>query len=106
MTITNTVEKCIVTCYIIENVKPKKNGGPGLTVEIDGAKFGKHKYNRGKVVEGNWVLGGTCRETKEIFVMKVEKRDKDTLIPINEKYVEIESTIISDCWAAYKCLSK
>ena len=84
----------------------KKNGGPGLTVEIDGAKFGKRKCNRGRGVEGNWVLGGICRETKEIFLMKVEKRDKDTLIPINEKYVEIESTIISDCWAAYKCLSK
>ncbi|CAG2189290.1 unnamed protein product [Mytilus edulis] len=76
-----------ICCYVVENIKPQKIGGPGLIVEIDEAKFGKRKYNRGRVVDGNWVLGGICRETKEIFLMKVDKRDKDTLIPIIEQYV-------------------
>ena len=34
----------------------------------------------------------------------MEKRDKETLIPLIEKYVEKGSTIITDCWASYKCL--
>ncbi|CAG2256387.1 unnamed protein product [Mytilus edulis] len=92
-----------ICCYVVENIKPQKNGGPGLIVEIDEAKFGKRKYNRERVVDGNWVLGGICRETKEIFLMKVEKRDEDTLIPIIEQYVEKGSTSTTDCWASYKC---
>ena len=34
----------------------------------------------------------------------MEKRDKETLIPLIEKYVVKGSTIITDCWASYKCL--
>ncbi len=32
-------------------------GGPVRIVEIDETKFGKRKYNRGKRVEGSWILG-------------------------------------------------
>ena len=95
-----------ICCYIIEKIKPTKIGGPGLIVEIDEAKFGKRKYNRGRTVDGNWVLGGICRETRGIFLVKVEKRDKNTLIPLIEKYVEKGSTIITDCWASYNSLDQ
>ena len=94
-----------ICCYIVENIKPQKIGGPGFIVEIDEAKFRKRKYNRGRVVDGNWVLGGICRETRSIFLIKVEKRDKETLIPLIEKYVEKGSTVITDCWASYQCLN-
>ena len=81
-TVNDFYNYCREICsYIVENVKPQKIGGPGLTVEIDETKFGKRKYNRGRVIEGNWVLGGICRETKSIFLVKVGKRDKETLIP-------------------------
>ncbi|CAG2233942.1 unnamed protein product [Mytilus edulis] len=30
-----------ICCYVVENIKPQKIGGPGLIVEIDEAKFGK-----------------------------------------------------------------
>ncbi|KII70911.1 hypothetical protein RF11_03727 [Thelohanellus kitauei] len=33
-------------------------GGPGSVVEIDGAKIGKRKYNRGLWLEGYWIFGG------------------------------------------------
>ena len=34
----------------------KKIGGEGKVVEIDELKFGKRKYNVGRVVEGQWVF--------------------------------------------------
>jgi hypothetical protein len=36
-------------------------GGPGSVVEIDEAKFGRRKFNRGRIVEGQWVFGGIER---------------------------------------------
>ena len=79
-------------------------GGPGTVVEIDEAKFGKRKYNKGRPVEGTWVLGGICRETGDMFMEVVEKRDKATLIPIILRRVHPGTTIITDCWKAYSNL--
>jgi len=31
-------------------------GGPGVVVEIDEAKFGKHKFNTGRLIDGTWVF--------------------------------------------------
>ena len=81
-------------------------GGIGLTVEIDESKFGKRKYNRGRVIEGQWVLGGICRETKQVFMTTVPSRDKNTLLPILKKKIKPGTTIISDCWKSYDCLSQ
>ena len=83
-----------------------KIGGPGTHVEIDESKFGKRKYNRGHVIEGQWVLGGICRETKEIFLVTVPSHDKETLIPIIKDKIKPGTTILSDCWKTYDCLEK
>lgn len=32
-------------------------GGEGVVVEIDECKIGKIKFNRGRLVEGVWILG-------------------------------------------------
>ena len=81
-------------------------GGRGLTVEIDKSKFGRRKYNRGRVIEGQWIFGGICRETKEFFVVPVDKRDSTTLIPIILARIKQGTTIISDCWKSYNILSQ
>ena len=83
-------------------------GGENLTVEIDEAKFGKRKYNRGRAVEGQWVVGGICRETDEIFVALCpdNKRDSQTLLTIIEQHVDNRSTVITDCWKAYDQLEQ
>ena len=81
-----------------------KIGGEGQIVEIDESKFGKRKYNVGRVVDGQWVFGGLCRETRECFMVPVEKRDSATLLGIIKEKIAPGTTIISDCWKAYKCL--
>ena len=41
-------------------------------VEIDESKFVKRKYNKGKARKcEDWVLGGICRETGQVFMAKL-----------------------------------
>lgn len=84
---------------------PMKLGGPGKIVEIDESKFGKRKYHRGHHVEGQWVFGGYERGSGRVFMIAVEKRDANTLIPIIQQWIEPGTTIISDFWKAYDCLN-
>ena len=79
----------------------KKIGGANCTVEIDEAKFGKRKFNRGRMVEGQWVLGGICRETKETFFVPVEDRTSETLIGLIKKHVKTGSILHTDCFKSY-----
>ena len=81
-------------------------GGPGTTVEIDESKFGKMKYHRGRPIEGKWVFGGICRETKACFLVPVERRDRDTLLPIIRAHILPGTRVMSDLWKAYDCLTK
>lgn len=80
----------------------EKIGGPGLTVEIDESVIAKRKHNRGRTVKERWVFGGICVETDEMFMLQVERRDAQTLLPILEANVAPGSIIHSDGWAAYQ----
>ena len=51
------------------NNSVEKIGGEGEIVKIDESKFGKQKYNVGRVIEGQWVFGGVCRNTKGFFIV-------------------------------------
>ncbi|XP_068214527.1 uncharacterized protein [Palaemon carinicauda] len=93
---------CRDVCSDILLIDNKKIGGPGHVVEIDESKFGKQKYGRGDPVDGVWVFGGIDRQTRETFFQVVEHRSAATLIPILVEFVHPETTIISDCWKAYK----
>lgn len=42
-----------------------------VIVEIDESKFGRRKYNRGRV-EGQWLFGGFLRGTGRVFIVPVE----------------------------------
>lgn len=88
----------------ITNMEPI--GGVGKIVEIDESKFGKRKYHRGHRVEGQWVFGGIERESGKCFLVPVEKRDRETLIPIIKKHILPGTTIMSDCWRPYDVLGQ
>lgn len=93
-----------VFIYCSYNNTAQLLGGDGKTVEIDEAKFGKRKYHRGRIIEGQWVFGGIERESKEVFVVAVPDRTSATLIGIIKERIRPGTTIISDCWRAYDAL--
>ncbi|XP_071575579.1 uncharacterized protein [Temnothorax nylanderi] len=71
------VSFCREVCIYWAKKNSTKLGGPNKIVEIDEAKIGKRKYNRGRIIEGKWIFGGYKRGT----------------------------TIMSDCWRSYNCLN-
>ena len=97
---------CREVCEIVLLESSEKIGGQGKTVEIDESKFGKRKHHRGHHVEGQWVFDGIETESRNCFMVAVEKRDEGTLLPIIEKWIEPGTTIVSDCWKAYSNLEK
>jgi len=81
----------------------EKIGGPNKTVEID-IKFGRCKYQRGHAVKVQWVSGGVEREFGKTFLVPVPNRTADTLMAVVSAWIEPSTTVISDCWAAYRVL--
>ncbi len=53
-------------------------------MEVDEAKFGKRKYNRGQLVDGTLVIGGFQRNTDLCFLTCCpdNRLDEATLLPI------------------------
>lgn len=67
----------------------------------------KRKYHRGAGPKQQlWVFGGKERNTRNAFMRIVEKRDRDTLLPIIKSQIELGSTIFSDQWGAYFTLNE
>jgi hypothetical protein len=82
----------------------EKIGGPNKTVEINESKFGERKDGRGHPVKGQWVFGGVERESGRTFLVPVPDRTADTLMAVLDALIEPGTTVISDCWGAYRNL--
>lgn len=83
-----------------------KLGGIGKVVEVDEAKFGKRKFNCGRVIEGTWVVGGIERGSRNIFLATVDSRDEQTLMKVLQDNVLPGTHVITDCWKSYNNLEK
>ena len=94
-----------VATYIYNN--PQPIGGPGIIVELDEAMFGKRKYNRGRLREGTWVLGGVCRSTGHCFLIPCpgNRRSAAVLLPLIQSNVLPGTIVHTDQWAAYNGLT-
>jgi len=74
-------------------------------IEIDECYFGKkRKGNRGNTTTRQWVFGMVQRGTRKSFLVPVNNRTKETLIPLIKAKVESGSTIYHDDWPAYRLL--
>ena len=77
-------------------------GGEGNIKEVDESKFGRRKYHRSRRVEGVWVIGGIENTSeKKCFLVKVEKRDEETIKKILKTHVRKGSIVRTDCWRGY-----
>jgi transposase-like protein len=106
----------------LEQQEEGQIGGPGVEVQIDESKIGKRKYNRGRMVDGSWILGmleiipieqrfrnnnnGRAGGRFRLEICPENKRDAATLIPLIKKHVAKNSIIISDKWGAYARLEE
>jgi transposase-like protein len=97
----NNFTRDVCAQYFLDD--PQIIGGPNMTVEIDESKFGHRKHNRGRIIDGRWVLGGICRETRETFLVPCpgNRRDAATLLPIIQAWVHPGTEVLTDEWRAY-----
>ncbi|XP_036319436.1 uncharacterized protein LOC118733910 [Rhagoletis pomonella] len=102
----NYCREAVVLYEIDQQEVLGKIGGPGKIVQIDESKFGKRKYNKGRRVEGHWVLGMLEDGSEDIRleVCPENIRSAEVLIPLIKKHVLEGSIICTDYWKAYDCL--
>ena len=104
-----TLRECCEKAYFHDLEDGGQVGGPGIIVQIDEAKYGKRKYNRGHRIEGNWVFGAIeyiegdegKMQAGKFFACVVEERTEAYLKPLIETHIAPGSLIYSDCWKAY-----
>jgi len=65
-----------------------------------------YMYARGRYIEGKWVFGDICRETKACFFIVVGQQDKDTLLLIIHAHILPGTNVMSDMWRALIRLPK
>jgi transposase-like protein len=83
----------------------KKIGGKDKIVEMDETKIAKRKYNKGRKIEGAWMIGGIERNEnkneKKLFMLPITQRNVSNIDQIIKRYVKPGTTIYTDCWKGY-----
>ncbi|XP_029649232.1 uncharacterized protein LOC115222964 [Octopus sinensis] len=85
---------------------PVQIGGPGKTVDLDEIVFSRSKPNRRSLLPEQWVFGGVCRETKDVFLYAASCLNRDTLEECIRQSVLPGTTIFSDIWESYSPILK
>ncbi|KAG0439992.1 hypothetical protein DMUE_2062, partial [Dictyocoela muelleri] len=70
-------------------------------VEIDESYFFKRKYNRGRLTNGVWYIGGIERGSRKTFLIPVPNRNAQTISRIFHDNVLPGTTIVTDQWRTY-----
>ena len=92
-------------CYYIEihstRIGGIDNEGNQKIVEIDESLFFRRKYNRGRIQNEQWYIGGIERGTRNVFIVPVPNRNAQTITHVICENVLPGSKIITDQWRAY-----
>uniref|UniRef100_A0A2H1WZ44 SFRICE_041273 n=1 Tax=Spodoptera frugiperda TaxID=7108 RepID=A0A2H1WZ44_SPOFR len=81
----------VVVIYMLEHVTAdRKIGGPNKIVQIDESKFGRRKYNRGRHIEGHWVIGmiEDGSDDLRLEVCPDNERMSEVLVPLIKKHLK------------------
>ena len=81
-------------------------GGPNSVVQVDESVVTKRKFQRGRVVPEQWVVGIYDTLLRRGVVEFVEYLNGDTLIPLIRKHVAPGTHVFTDGWAAYNGSSR
>jgi transposase len=83
-------------------------GGPGKIVEVDETHIFSRKYHRGRMLvsESVWVVGAIWRSDKKGCLLIVRKRNAEVLITFFLQHILPGSTVITDMWRGYNCVSQ
>lgn len=85
---------CRELCVLWIDKNSVQIGGDNIIVEIDEAKVGKRKYNKGRLVTGQWIFGGVERGSKRLFIEPVPDRSSETLLRVIHKWIKPGNSII------------
>ncbi|ESN96916.1 hypothetical protein HELRODRAFT_178716 [Helobdella robusta] len=91
---------------------PARVGGPGHIVQIDESCISSAKRSRNRnarPVRTRRVLGGIDTQTKDAFLVEVNKRDAATLLPLIQRHVLPgwfhKVQVWTDQWATYNSIT-
>ena len=97
---------CREVCQFWLEERSEVLGGKDVVVEIDEAKIGHRKYNRGRWVDGFWVFGGFERVSRRCFLVPVPFRSREYLLDVIKQWIRPGTTVISDCWKAHDSVAR
>ncbi|XP_023233817.1 uncharacterized protein LOC111633476 [Centruroides sculpturatus] len=92
---------CREVCAVVLQKNSEKLGGRGKIVELGETKVGKKKFNKGRLLEGQWILGGIERDSRRMFVASVKERNINTFLSILKEWIYPGTTIIAECAKSY-----
>lgn len=82
-----------------------KLSGEGHVVQVDESVITKRKYNVGRIVKQQWVLGSYDATIKLGVIMYIPNRSGLVLIQQITKFVQVGSEVWTDCWRGYSSMS-
>jgi len=104
-TVVDWMRYCREICVVkVEGAMEGMIGGDNVIVEIDESVLVKRKYDRGRNLRTQWIVGGVERingQYGRCFVEFVENRSAGTLDELIARHVDPQSRIMTDGWRGY-----